>query len=107
MKIYQIIILFSLIVIISSGCKDIDPTGKKDCWDKLSDEEKKKYSYCCYYHGKNFGIEIKTCSTVTKEEYKDIKSYIDTLNALGDVYELDCKSNYLNISLLFLIALLF
>ena len=41
MKIYQIIILFSLIVIISSGCKDIDPTGKKDCWDKLSDEEKK------------------------------------------------------------------
>ena len=49
MKFYTVFILVLLIAYINSGCGDDDPSGKKDCKDKLSEADKNRgNSYCCY-----------------------------------------------------------
>ena len=109
MNIIQVTILFSLIIHIYSNCDMILPSKKKDCYEGLSEEDKKDYSYCCFFKGKKekIGPYGEYCHSLTKEEYDNIEEYIKHGESLGaQVDKLDCKSNYLNISLLILVILL-
>ena len=109
MNIIQVTILFSLIIHIYSDCDMIVPSKKKDCYEGLSDEDKEDFSYCCFFKGKKekIGPYGDACQPLTKEEYNNIKQYITDVESLGaQVDKLDCKSNYLNISLLILVILL-
>ena len=112
MNIYQITILFSLIVFIYSDCGDTQPSSKKDCWDSLSDKDKNIYfsAHCCYLKGRvdSVGDTGEFCLPITKNEYEDIKTYISMGEFRGSIIEsFDCKTNYLNISLLILVIILF
>ena len=73
MKFYSAFILVLLIAYINSDCEDIEPSGKKDCKDKLSDVDKTKdYSYCCYLETEK-GAKI--CEPLKKDDYNDIDNY--------------------------------
>ena len=73
MKFYTVFILVLLIAYINSDCDDIEPSGKKDCKDKLSDVDKTKdYSYCCYLETEK-GAKI--CEPLKKDDYNDIDNY--------------------------------
>ena len=102
MKFYSVLILFLLIAYINSICQGTTPSGKKDCKDKLSDEEKKTNSYCCYAENKNGD---KTCLPLKKDEYNDIKNYIKEANNNIEndkekIKSLNCNSLFLKLGLM-------
>ena len=77
----------------------------KDCKkENLSDTEKKTAEYCCFIKDS----EGTVCSALSKYQYKHIKDMIKNarLEGSGDDYSIDCKSLYLEISLLSLLLLL-
>ena len=74
MKFYTVFILVLLIAYINSDCEDINPSGKKDCKDKLSEADKNRgNSYCCYLESES---GAKACWALKKDEYNDIDNYI-------------------------------
>jgi len=107
MKFY-IIIFISLILSICSA-DTCDPekskaSSVKDC-DKL--EKLNGYPYCCYFKGKDEDGERETCLPLTKDNYDNIKDYIKEFEKDGGkVKKLDCKSFYLELSVLIFIFLL-
>ena len=108
MKFYKIILFVSIILTIySEDCEigDVEADSIKDC-DKL--DKITGYPYCCFLKGKNQnGEETKTCAPLTKNEYDNIKDYKKGLEALGaKIKKIDCKSIYLELSILSFIFLL-
>ena len=105
MKFVELIIVLCLIIFSYQTCSG--GTKKEDCKaENLSDGEKKLgYEYCCYFEdGDNKG-----CSELTKYQYKHIKDYAKIMRLTGPISEdakIDCKSFYLQISLLSLLLLL-
>ena len=111
--------LFLAILLIShsyqSECDDkTGPSNKKDCNSlKVSAGSYK----CCFAHYKGKGNgskgEYKTCEEIDQETYNRIKDYIKEAeeaakNAGGKLtLKIDCSSNYLLISTMSLILLLF
>ena len=87
----------------------------KDCKDlKVSDGMYK----CCYTKGKatvlGETVDYERCAEIDKDGYDNIKDYLkkaeDSAKKLGGEYDLDkfdCNSNYLLISIISLILLLF
>jgi hypothetical protein len=107
MKFY-IIIFVSLILSIYSGntCDVEHSTGSsaKDC-NKL--EKLSGYPYCCYFKLTDDEGERKGCMPLTKNDYDNIKDYIKKAENEGaTVKDLDCKSIYLELSILSFILLL-
>ena len=106
MKFYNIILFASLILYILSEdeCDQKTSASKaKDCKDlKTSDGD-----HCCYLKAKNDGKEYSGCTSVSKEAYDKIKDYIKEMEKTGGkVKKLDCKSIYLELSILSFIFLL-
>ena len=98
MKFYTVFILVLLIAYINSDCEDINPSGKKDCKDKLSESEKTNYSYCCYLETESGD---KVCWALTKDEYNDIDNYIKEAEKDSEgnlkIKSLDCNSLFLKL----------
>jgi hypothetical protein len=106
MKFYNIILFASLILYISSSdCDGKDAESAKDCKDKTS-----AYTdgHCCFIKGKDKdGNSASMCISLEKSEYDNIKDYIKSLEDQGaNVKKLDCKSIYLELSILSFILLL-
>ena len=107
MKTFQLIALLCLIIYTyqQTYCSK-STTNKEDCKaENLHSTEKDAgKEYCCYYkNGNNTG-----CSALSKYQYKHIKDYIEVqlLRGYKDDYSIDCKSLYLQISLLSILLLL-
>ena len=111
--------LFLAILLISysyqSECDDkVTAENKKDC-NSLKVSE--GYYKCCFAHYKGKGNgekgEYKTCQEIDQETYNRIKDYIKeeekaAKNSGGKLtLKIDCSSNYLLISTMSLILLLF
>lgn len=91
------------------------PAQAKDCYNL---EVEPNHYKCCFFHEiytHNGKFKNKTdCDSVNLEDYKNMANKVKTESAfitsqggIIEVYEIDCSSNYLYISLLLLIALLF
>ena len=105
MKTFQLLALLCLILYSNQSCEK-DSAKKEDCKTENFDDEEKKYAeYCCFAKG---GEDDGSCVAYTKYQYKHIKDIIKygRLNGASDDYSIDCKSLYLQISLLSLLLLL-
>jgi hypothetical protein len=105
MKTFQLLALLCLIIYTYQTCEKRH-ANKEECKaENLDDEEKKTAEYCCFSKG---GEDDGSCSPYTKYQYKHIKDLIKygRLNGADDDYSIDCKSLYLQISLLSLLLLL-
>jgi hypothetical protein len=102
MKFFELIILLCLIIFTYQHCRD--GHKKEDC--KLSDEDKEGGDdYCCFVEDG----DSKDCIGITKYQYKHIKDLVKMQRLQGDASEdstIDCKSLYLQISLLSILLLL-
>jgi len=119
MKFYQIILFVSLFLYIYS---DGEPTGtetgdssQKVCNGKVSANSvndckglKNSDPYCCFVKGTLAGQSTKTCIPLEKDEYDNIKDFIKKTEKEqnADIDKLDCKSIYLELSILCIILLL-
>ena len=102
MKTFQILALLCLIIYTYQRCGG---ETKENCKvENLSDDEKKTAEYCCFVKG---GWDGDECEAYSKYQYKHIKEIIKNarLGGLED-YSVDCKSLYLQISVLSLLLLL-
>ena len=102
MKFFELIILLCLIIFTYQDC-DAERT-KENC--KLSDEDKKDgLEYCCFAEDG----DDKRCVGLTKYQYKHIKDFVKLKRLRDGASEdatIDCKSLYLQISLLSILLLL-
>ena len=97
MKFYSAFILVLLIAYINSDCEDINPSGKKDCKDKLSEADKNMgNSYCCYLEAESGN---KACQALTKDEYNDIEGSKKKVEAQRDakLKTIYCNSLFLKL----------
>ena len=100
-----LLILHFEISLESGSCDYTLVSSTQECLDLLNDEEA-EYNYkCCYVTSKEKGgISLSECRLIPQEVYKNIDDYIDDLRDQN--YEdpkVDCKSNYLQITLLSLL----
>ena len=70
----------------SSDCEQIEPKKASDC--KLSENDKKKFIYCCY---EEIEDEISGCGAYTQESYEDELEIINELKNLGLELSFDCN----------------
>ena len=110
MKFIQIISLLYLISFTYQSCRG--HTAKDDCkTDNLSQGEKDDGAeYCCFEKDANVASKKDgNCVPLTKYQYKHIKDYIkrELITGSHEDYSIDCKSFYLEISLLSLLLFLF
>lgn len=102
MKFFELIILLCLIIFTYQHCED--ESTKENC--KLTDHDKEEgYDYCCFVEDG----DSKNCVGLTKYQYKHIKDYAKLQRLEGGASEdstIDCKSLYLQISLLSILLLL-
>lgn len=106
MKFYNIILFASLFLCTLSEDDNCilkeNASSAKDCKDI-----KTSFYKCCYYKGKLDDEDYSRCIPLLKEQYDDIKATIKEIEKEGgDVKKLDCKSYYLELSLLSFILLL-
>ena len=105
MKFYTFILFASLIFLSKSdnnGCNGKSAESAKDCKDiKVTGQ------HCCYLKGKYNGITANICILISDNQYNNIKDTIKEMEkGDGDVKKLDCKSIYLELSILMFIFLL-
>ena len=110
MKFIQIIALLYLISFTYQECYGKEK--KDDCKaDNLSDDEKEEGGeYCCFMkNAYSSSFKDGHCIALTKYQYKHINDYIksELLNGAHEDISIDCKSFYLEISLLSLLLFLF
>ena len=105
MKLYKIILFVSIILSIYSDNCGGKADSRKDC-DKL--DKLTGYPYCCFIKGKDQnGDEAKICMPLTQANYDNIKDYKKSLEDGGaKIKKIDCKSIYLELSILSFIFLL-
>jgi hypothetical protein len=108
MKFYKIILFVSLILSIYSStlCSDDEATGSsaKDCEKYEKDDG---FPYCCFLKGTDEGKSVETCISLTKQQYDNIKNTMKSLEENDyEIKKLDCKSFYLELSILSFILLL-
>jgi len=88
-------------------CGDSFPSKREDC---TSSQLQTGYTHCCYETYKVLTVSSSFCIPITEEQYKAIGDYIDTakkaISSVGD-FSFDCNSNYITLSLLSLLLLLF
>jgi hypothetical protein len=105
MKFYTFILFASLIFLSKSDDNDCDEKpaeSAKDCKDI-----KVTGYHCCYLKAKDDEDEYNGCTLITDTQYNNIKDTIKEWEKDGgDVKKLDCKSIYLELSILIFIFLL-
>ena len=65
---------------------------------------------CCYYYYKIAGREYKECVPISKVEYDDFNTFLkfyEKVRKAADAFSFDCTSNYIIVSMLWLVLLLF
>ena len=88
------------------NCHYISPKKASDC--VLTEEDKKKYEYCCYEEIDG----VKTCSPYTEESYKEELEYYNIFKNIGDGMKFQCggdednQAGFINISIVFFILLI-
>ena len=110
MKYIQIIALLYLISFTYQYCER--QTSKDECKTSNLDQTEKDSGaeYCCFLKDANDANKKDgICTTLTKYQYEHIKDFIKAarLNGAHDDYSIDCKSFYLEISILSLFLFLF
>ena len=102
MKVYQIILLLTLITFAYQFpiCVSLDPSVK-NCDDAISQADKNQGYHCCYL--KKEGI-TGFCQLLVKDEYENIQETIIKMS--GKVESLDCRSSYLRLGIFALLYLL-
>ena len=106
MKFYNIILFASLILyILSSDCDGKDAESAKDCKDLTSAHTDGK---CCFIKGVDVNKNsVSACFSLKKSDYDDIDAFIKSYEDKGaDIDKVDCKSIYLELSILSFILLL-
>lgn len=104
--------------------KKISPTSADDCKNRGTKEELNDSHKCCYYYGskdKKKGL----CTLIDKYEYENIGKYVKLINLNSEIYKnkkedkddddvkiegdihIDCYSNYIKLSLVVIILILF
>ncbi len=74
----------------SSDCEKIKPKKASDC--KLSDEDKKKFKYCCYEGIQDDDIgDIFECSAYTQKGYEEELEDYNLLKQFGDGVFMECN----------------
>ena len=107
-SIIYIILAFSMINIVLSDtlCVLKTPSSKKDCTDyELTDKDKgdSEADTCCYVTYKDDGKDKKMClPAIKKEVTKDNVKDMETEMKVTDL-SVDCHSNWLSFSFLFLL----
>ena len=105
MKTFQLLALLCLIIYTYQTCEKHN-ANKEDCKaENLDDDEKKTAEYCCFFKD---GDDT-WCDSLSEYRYKHIKDVIKVARleeGVDDDYSIDCKSLYLQISLLSLLLLL-
>ena len=108
MSIYHILILLSLIIFINNKdyCINTFPASKGDDCKNL--EITSLDYHCCFVKGKINNKIMNHCVEIKPWEYKDLKAYIEDMNkeSGNDIEGIDCKSIYLQLSLISLLFLL-
>ena len=107
MKIFQILLVIALFgFIFSTDCDDIqNPTKKKDCNEKLSEDDKTAgIKYCCYLEvGNN-----RACMGFTQDAYDEIgkaKKSSDDSSSSKEKGKIECQSLFLKFALINLVFL--
>ena len=109
---YGNFIFLILLVILLSQYECFECSGfginKKDC----NERELRSGDYrCCYLYYRHAGDETKKCVPIDKIHYDDIKTYLkpykEVKEAKGSNFTFDCNSNYIIISMLWLVLVLF
>jgi hypothetical protein len=105
--------------------KKISPTSADDCKSRGTKDELKDNNKCCYYYGskdKKKGL----CTIIDKYEYENIGKYVKVINLNSEIYKnrkedkddddgvkiegdihIDCYSNYIKLSLVVILIILF
>ena len=97
-------------VLVFIHCRDecyMSTTKKSDCTDyKLGDDEKDEGDSCCFVKAKGsfegMSGEAKYCDVYEKDKVPDIVKEAKKQDGV-DSYSVDCSSNWLSITLLFVI----
>ena len=106
-----LISLFMSLLFIGTSkiCDSVTPIEKKDC---LYADIPTGYYRCCYIEYKTEST-YKECTSVTKNEFDNIKDLIKGLEKISkasgikmDVKKLNCRSSYISLSFLSLLAFL-
>ena len=88
-------------------CGTSYPSKREDC---TNSQLATGYTHCCYETYKLLTVSYSFCVPITDEQYKSIEDAIDTykkaISGVGD-FSFDCNSNYIALSLLSLLLLLF
>ena len=108
---FAILLVTQLNFVKNQRCGDKnDPSGVDDCKNLALDTGDVK---CCYWEAEWDGGSDSVCSGITQEQYDNIDDYIDSEeeDSEKDGYSdfelsIDCSSNYLVISLLYLLLLI-
>lgn len=105
MKLLQIFLVIALFgFIFSTDCALIqNPTKKKDCNEKLSENDKTiGFKYCCYLEVES----MKTCSPLTQEGYDAIGKAKKSDDSSSKVKgKIECQSLFLKFALINLVFL--
>ena len=115
-----LLIISCLILYIKASCEtdEEDTISYRDFYDcekrSFDDYEVENDAYiCCQYESEYESVNIKKkvrgCSALTRNEYDNIRSYINnakSINHLNELY-IDCKSSFLTYGLYLLFLILF
>lgn len=105
MKIFQLIFLLVLIIFTyQKDCDDFDKKEECKAENLSSDDKKAGKEYCCFYKND----DDSGCTSLTKYQYKHMKDYVkyNKLNGNREDATIDCKSFYLEISILIVLFIL-
>ena len=93
-------------VLLFINCRDEcygDASKKSECTDyKLTDDEKEDGDSCCFVKGKSNLGDAKYCAVFVKDKVPDHVKEVKKQDGVKS-YSVDCSSNWLSITLLFVI----
>ena len=102
-----IIFLLSIVEIqLNGNCKG-SANSIDECLEKISEEEKDYDYHCCLFTGKrkDTTIQDSQCLLLDDQEYNSIGDVEDSYQYQYDDPSIDCKSRYLNLSLLLIFVI--
>lgn len=110
-KSYFKILLLSLLVYCSyqytSKCDGTQASTLSECLELLLPEEKDSDFHCCFTQAKKNGVKNSQCDLISDSDYNSIKHYIGDYEDHGySEVSVDCKSYFLQLSLLYLLLFL-
>ena len=106
-------VMFIILVAIFSlnECAEKECSGTGDNKDDCNNRNLRASDYrCCYYYYEMVGREYKECVPISKVEYDDFETFLKFYKKVKEAatkFSFDCISNYITVSMLWLVLLLF